>query len=795
MLKNHIKIAWRNLLKNKGIGAVNILGLTAGLSSFIIMLLFLNYELSYDSWDESLDRVYKLSIKKGDDIKELTPAPLAKFLTKKHPNVAFGTAIQSSGDYEVQVDAQNRTFFQKGSIVVDSLFFKVFPYSLSKGSVETVFDAPNAAVISTELAQKLYGNDDPLGKSIKIYGAFEAVITGVLEQPSTPSHLDAHLLVLDPYGETNNFWENYSYETYIKTSSDLDIAYLEKGINRLYYKERMNKNEYSLEEYLESDSYEKLYADAVPQLHNYPKYGNSHIKTIQALFLLALLLMVTCTVNYNNLSIAKAMDRSKEVGVRKVLGAGKTHVILQFMMETTLICCFALGLALMLVQLALPSINAFFMTDLSLWHQSYAASLLGQTLLCLLVIIFLSGLYPAFFLSKFNTAQVFKGISVKGRKGMVYRNLLIVIQFVVASFFVIITVVVGKQLQFMQQRDKGFNEEHLIRLEAAQNIREQGFEKLKNELSSLAGVQYVSKTTQVPGDSFVDSTTIGFTIAGEKRRFASVKVSTDYFKALNVNFLEGRDFTNSISDQKTQNAIINQATAKLISSESSLGKTIYYEGCEKPMTIVGVVNDFNVMGAEVQVKPAVFTIGNEACRYQSGGAILIKANGGAIQTTLTGIEEIWNKNVPDVPIRYSFLDHNFEQLLASYRKLQKVISFFGVVAIIISLIGLFALTTYIARQRNKEIGVRKVLGAQISSIALLIGKDFVSIVALATLIGIPIGWWTMGYWLQNFAYKVPIDWYIYVMVALGMVITAFVTISIQTIRAAKTNPINSLKTE
>jgi putative ABC transport system permease protein len=795
MLKNHLKIAWRNILNSKGFSAINILGLAAGLASFIVVLLFLNYELSYDTWDDSLNRIYKLSIKKGSDIKETTPAPLAGFLAEKHTEVENATALQSSGDYEIQVDANGKTLFQKGVTTVDSLFFKVFPYTLVQGSINEVLEAPNAVVISEELAKKLFGSLNPVGENIKFYNAYEGMITGVLQRPQTPSHLNPHVLMRDPFQSQNNFWENYSYETYIKTRSVIDQDRLENTINKLYYNERLAEGGVSFKEFLESGEQEKFYTDAVPQLHNYPKYGSSNINTIQALFLLAILLLIAGAINFSNLSVAKAMGRTKEVGVRKVLGSGKTPLIAQFMIETALQCMVSFGLAISIIQLFLPSINSIFGLDLNLWGQSFTGPMLGQLLICLSIITLLSGLYPAFFLSKFSVVQVLKGTASKGKGGMAFRNLLIVVQFMVTGFFVITIVVVSKQLHFMQQRDKGFSEEQVMRLDASQTVREQGFDKLKNELVSIAGVENVAKTTQVPGDKFVDSTTTGFTVDGTKHRFASVKVSTDYFKVLQVRLLEGRDFTEALSDQKTQSAIINEAAARRISTESVVGKTIFYEGCETPMQIVGVVDDFNVMGPETRIQPSVFTIGNEACRYQSGGAILVKLKGGNLRASIASIEKVWDKTAPGSPIRYSFLDANFEQLLASYFRLQKVISFFGIVAILISLIGLFALTAFITRQRNKEIGIRRILGAEIHSITTLISKDFLILVGIASLIASPIGWLAMERWLQNFAYKVEVGWFIYLVVSLGLVVIAYFTVSLQTIRSARTNPVKSLRTE
>ncbi|WP_394748987.1 ABC transporter permease [Spongiimicrobium salis] len=795
MFKNYIKIGWRNILKSKAFSAINILGLSAGLSSVMVVLLFLNYELSYDRWDESLNQVYKLSIKKGNDISQATQAPLAQFLAENYPEVEAATSIQSSGDYETQIDANGKTIFQKGVTTVDSLFLKVFPYTLLQGAEEKVLNDPNAVVISIELAQKLFGSINPVGESIKFYNAYTGIVAGVFERPETPTHLDIQVLMRDPYQAQNNSWSNYSFETYIKTQSSIAQDQLEIDINRLYFDARLVQSGLSYPAYLTSETEEKFYTDAVPQLHNYPKYGASNIRTIQGLFILALLLLIAGSINFSNLSVVQAMGRTKEVGVRKVLGSKKSNLILQFMVETTLQCLLSFGLAILVIQLCLPLINTTFGLALDLWGQSYTLRMFGQLLICLLVIILLSGLYPAFFLSKFSVVQVLKGAAAKGKNGMSFRNALIVVQFMVTGFFLITIVVISKQLHFMQERDLGFNKEHLIRLEAPQAVREQGFDQLKNNLEAIAGITHVAKSTQVPGDKFIDSTTTGFLVEGSKQRFASVKISTDYFKALQIKLLEGREFTNAITDQNTTTAIINEAAARRISPESPVGKTIYYEGCDKPMEIIGVVNNFNVMGAETLIRPTVFTIGNEACRYQSGGAILVKINTDDIPSSIAALEEVWEETAPGTPIRYSFLDGDFELLLASYLRLQKVITFFGIIAIVISLIGLLALTAFVTRQRRKEIGIRRVLGAEINAITKLIGKDFLIMVGIASCIAVPAGWWIMKQWLQNFAYQVEIGWFVYFMVSLALVLIAYITVSIQTVRSARVNPAKSLRTE
>ncbi len=796
MIKNYFKIAWRNLWQNKTYSAVNILGLAAGLASFVIILLYLNYELSYDKWNPALKNVARISLITNGDISAQTPAPLASFLKQHYPGTEAATSIQPAGDYEVLLEANGKKIYQKGVVIVDSSFLKVFPYKLLEGNAANALDEPNAAIISENLSHKLFGDIDPLGKEVKLYNMVTCVITGVVQLPETASHLDAQLIMRDPQGQQSIFWENYSFQTYIRLKSSFSAVKTEDAIDRIYYSEHLKKDDKTFEQYKKSADQTALFTDAVADIHNFPKHASSNFSTVSTLLVLAVLLLLAGAINFSNLSVAKSMKRAKEVGMRKVLGSNRTNLVLQFMSEAALQCTLSLGIAVAVVNLCLPYLNRSFNIHLSFSQQGNLASIIAQVVVCLFIVIVLSGLYPSLLVSRFNTTKVLKGIYTSGNKGMLFRNSLIVVQFVVSAFFIIATLVIKSQLNYMHSKDKGFSDQQVMRIQATQQTREGGFATARNMLLSVPGVGSVAKTTKVPGDQFMDTSTIGFKMTAKEYRMASVKISTDYFNTLQVGLVQGRLFNNEFADQNTQNAIINETAAKILHVANPVGKIISFPYCDSvPVQIIGVVKDFNEQGFETMVKPVVYTIGNKACMYQSGGAMLVKINTGDMGGSIAAIEEVWKKIEPDAPIRYSFLNENFKRLFSSYLMLQKVISFFTIIAILIAVMGLFALTAFLTKQRTKEIGIRKVLGATITNITISLGKDFILLVIISMLIVSPVAWYFLNNWLQHFAYHVSISWWIFLMTGVLSLILAVVTVSFQTIKAAIANPVKSLKAD
>jgi len=802
MIKTYFKTTLRNLWKNSIYSAINIVGLAIGLASFLVILLYLNHELSYDRWSPELAKVYKVSERSEEDILETTPGLLATLLRENASQVAAATSIMNGGSFELPLSVGDRQIYQGNTLSADSLFFKVFPYTFLLGNAATALDRPNAMVISDRMAAKLFGKENPMGKTIKVFNSFDCEVTGVVQTPKKPSHLTMELVYRAPYEKSNLQWGNYSFQTYIKTGVPLPVAEIEPAVDELYYNHRVKeeKEGLSYQAFREAGHQAGLFVDAVHDLHNFPKYGDSNFTTVSVLLVLASLLLLAGTINFSNLSVAASIRRAKEIGVKKVLGSSRMRLFWQFMGEIGFQCLLALALSMLLLSVMLPYFNREFGIELSFFQTGNSAALIVQIVISLLLITLLSGLYPAVFLSRYNTARVLKGDYSSGTKGIAFRNTLIVAQFVVASFFIFGTVVVSRQLHYMQDRNPGFSGEQVLRIQPyMQKSRDDGFGAIRNTLLQIPGVESVAKTTTVPGDFFNDTSTVDFKHLGKPHRMKSVKISTDYFKTLGIGLVEGRLFNDNYADQHTRSAIINETAAKRLGlQQAGNGESwIAFPYCDSiPIQIVGVVRDFNVMGLEQQIQPTVYTIGNDVCSFfQSGGAILVKLNDGDLRKPIAAIEAAWKTIEPGFTIRHTFLDDNFQQLFSAHVRLQRVVNFFGITAIAIALMGLFALTAFLTGQRTKEISIRKVLGARITDLSVLLSKDFMRLIAIAILIAVPLGWWAASKWLQGFAYHISLSGWLFATAALGVLAVAALTLAIQTVKAARANIADNLRDE
>lgn len=783
MLKNYFKTALRNFQRHRLHAFINIGGLAIGMASFIVILIYLNYELSYDKWDVSLKRVYRVSMRKEADILSNTPAPLASLLLEKYPGVEAATAFVPAGDYEVLLSAGEKSIYQKGLVETDSSFFKVFPYKLVLGNAATALNPPNAVVISEEVSRKLFGSDAPIGKSIKLFNAMSAMVTGVFRVPQGPSHLTVQVLMRSPNEKSNKFWENYSFQTYVRMRRPVSVALLGEGLTRVYHQER-------------NEPASGLFADAVEDIHNFPQHGESHFTITIVLLVLAVFILMAGAINFSNLSLARAMTRAKEVGIRKVLGSGRGHIVLQSLLEISLQCCISLVLALLLVSRVLPYFRGHFNLPLGFFKGQNALLLGAQLGACLLLIILISGMYPALFLSRFRTAEVLKGKYTKGKGGMFFRNSLLVVQLSLSALFITGIIVVNRQVSYMQSEYLGFEPSKVVRIEATQKTRDKDFAQVRQSLLSVPGVEYVAKSTSVPGSQELDTSTNAFKYQGGQYRLNSVKVGTDYFKVMDIQLMKGRLFSDFYPEDADHSAIINETALKRLGIADPTGRYIYFPYCDSvPYTIVGVVKDFHIQGLQHAVAPTIYTISNAHCEFRSGGAVLVKIGTDHVQQTLAGIQAVWKKQEPDFPIRYSFLDQDFQRLLTEYVRLERIIFFFSIVSLVITGIGLFALTSFLCRQRVKEIGVRKVLGASVAGVTVLLSRDFLKILIVSEAIALPLAGWALSRWLESFAYRVSLSWWMFVLAGLITMGVTLLTVCIQAIRSASVNPVKSLRAE
>lgn len=792
MLRNYIKTSFRNLWKFKAYTAINVGGLTIALAAFVILLLYLNYELSYDRWSPDLGRVYRVTLKTGTNFNDdPTPAPLGPFLAQHVPGITGVSRIQAAGSWEILMATGEKQLFIKDLVSADSGFFSVFPYKLEKGDPATVFATPGNVVLSRETAALLFGKEDPIGRTILLYnGKVPVKVTGVFVTPSTPTHFGASVILRDKWIEqSSDNWENYSYTTYIQTRPGMTEAQLAEGINRVYYEERLKQGSLSYAAYLKAGHEPVLVTERVTNIHNFPKAGGGHFSTTLSLFILAMLLLLSGAINFSNLSLVRSFQRAKEVGVRKVLGSSPRQIRVQFLMEVGIQCLGALGLSLLLVRLVLPVFDRSFGLNLHLG----AAGPWWQLALALVAVCAASGLYPSLVLSRFRAARVLKGDSPGGAR--TFSQTLMVVQFAVSVFFICCVVVVALQMRFMKTQDMGLQTAQVIRVDTEQKIWDKQFESTRTRLLDIPGVAYVSKTTVVPGTDGVDTATRSFLFGGKEYRFVSERVSEDIFATLSVPALQGRLFDYSHPEDEDNTAIINQTAARALGAAGVVGSRIRFKDCETPYEIVGVVRDFHVRGFESRVQPAFYSISNAHCGYQSGGSILLRIQTRDIPRTLASIRETWKTIDPGVPLRYTFMDEDFANLLRSYTRLQAIILLFAGISILIALVGLLALSAYVSQRRTKEIGIRKVLGAGILDLTGLLTRQFALLVGVGMLVAIPLAWYALHIWLDGFAYHITLS--LWVLLAAGgfALLLSLLTVGVQALRAARANPVESLRAD
>ncbi|PSL47837.1 putative ABC transport system permease protein [Chitinophaga niastensis] len=797
MFWNYCKIAFRNLWKNKFTAVINIGGLAISLASFFIILLYLNYELSYDQWDPSLKAVYRVSQQSDNGFaNNQAPIPLASLLQQHLPEIIAYTHIQPSGEHDMLVSQGDKKIYQKDLVMADSSFLQVFPYHLVAGNAATALQEPSSALISATVSHKLFGNSDPIGKVIMLFNQIPFTVTGVIQAAETPSHLHAEVVLRDPFLARNSGWGNLSYVTYIRLRDALPVAQLEDKVNRTYYEDHVRKGKETYASFLQTGHTPSLMIDAVKDIHNFPRFGSSPFHTTLILFLLAALLLLSGALNSSNLSLVKTLKRSREVGVRKVLGSSRKQILSQFLLEVTLQCSISLVLALLLCVLVLPLFNNTFGLSLSFFRQMQSYAVLWQSAGALLLIILISGLYPALIFSGQGAAKVLKGHLTMGITGRRFSHSLIVVQFAVSVFFIISVLVMEQQMQYMRHKDIGFNGAQVVQIEATQNTREDNFEQTRAKLLRIPGVQYVSKSTAIPGSNEVDTVTYNFRYAGNDKPMVSVRVSTDYFVTLGIKVLTGRLFATNHPEDFDNTAIINETAAKSLGVQDPVGSQIRFAGCDSvPYQIVGVVKDFQVQGFESRVRPTLYSTSNGHCSFQSGGALLVKVNTADLDKTIGSINQLWETVEPGFPLRYSFLDQNFQQLFSSYTRVQYIIRVFTIISILISVMGLLALTVYITEQRTKEIGIRKVLGASVGGIVALLSKDFLKLVIMGIIVASPVAYYLLQQWLKDFAYRVSISWYMFALAAAGALLITIVTVGFQAVKAAIADPVKSLKVD
>jgi putative ABC transport system permease protein len=807
MFKNYIKIAIRNLWKNKAFSAINIFGLASGLAICLLILFYVNNELGYDQYNTKSDRIYRVDgdLQFGGNhfVLAQSPDPLGPTLKQDFPQVEQYVRFRDHGG--IMVKKGNENVEENKVIYTDSTLFSVFTLPMIQGDPSTALVQPNSVVITENTAKKYFNSTDVVGKTMIIGDTGNYKITGVIKDIPKQSHFHYDFFI-SMYGQLSSYeinqWTSNNFNTYIVLKKGTNADQLSSQLNGFvmrYVAPVFKSMNLTPEEFAKQGNH--LHYSLIPleKIHLYSnKSGeleaNGNIQYVYIFSLIAFFILLIACVNFMNLSTARSANRAKEVGVRKVLGSLRKNLIMQFLSESVLISFISLTLALVIAALLLPYFNQLSGKDMTL-NLFLKPWLLPAAILLMIIVGLIAGSYPAFYLSSFKPVQVLKGKLAKGFKSSWLRSGLVVFQFCISIILVIGTLVIYLQLNYIRNKDIGFDRSHVLIIKNTDALGRQA-KVFEDEVKKLNGVENATMTGYLPtagwrSDSplFPDATT-------DTKNAVSTqiwRIDENYIPALGMKMAMGRNFS---ADFPTDSSgiIINEAALKLFGFKDPLNRPLYYmnDFPKKDLTkfhIIGIVKNFNFNTLREEVTPLCFL-------YQpQNSSIAFRVHSANLPNLISLIQNKFKNLAPEQPFSYSFMDDDFNKTYSNEQRMGGISMTFSALAILIACLGLLGLITFAAEQRAKEIGIRKVLGASGGNIVSMLSKDFLKLVFIASLIAIPLAWWAMNKWLQGFAYRIQISWWILASAALLAVFIALATIFYQAMKAAIANPVDSLRSE
>jgi len=796
MLKNYLLLGLMNLRKQKVFSLINILGLTVGITCCLMIFLFIKHEMSYDNFHEKGKDIYRV-VREADldgdgsiDQVAYLSGPYSIALRNDYPDL-IQKAIRVVPDNDL-FTYNNIAFNEKKVYIVDSNFFQLFDFPLIKGDRATALKDQNSVVLTATAAKKYFGNEDPIGKVMSMNKKNNLTVTGVAADVPQNSHLDFDMLVpitQFKYYDSLQYMNNNGLFVYIQLNSNAKPAqlvklfpqFMDKYMGKFYAQSgfKMGLNLQPLKDiYFKSVRFDDV------------KHGSKSVIWI-FMSIAALILIIAC-INFMNLATARATDRSKEVGLRKVLGALRQQLLSQFILESFLYAILSAILALVLLQFLMPSYNNLLGYKLpSYWGDPMVYLFI---LAIILVIGLLAGMYPALLLSSFSPIESLKGKLRVGKNSAFFRKALVVFQFSISVLLIIGITVIGSQMSYVRNTDLGFNKEQTLLVKIDNNDLYAGKEHFKSVVQDNPAVMDISLMSGEPGGFHDIHSFEAEAKPGEKLMFSTEFSDDELVKTLGLKIIAGRDFSLQYPSDSTLAVLINRSAASKLgynNPNDAVGKWIKNVNRDNARrSIVGVVEDFHFGSLKEQIEPMVFSTGED----KRVAVIRIKPNSN-IPAVVKDIKTAYASVVPGYPFEYNFLDDTFDKHYNDDVKQGTVLSAFSAIAIFIACLGLFGLASYTAVKRTKEIGVRKVLGSSVQNIVVLLSKDLLKPVLLGTVIAIPIGYYAMNKWLQNFAYRISIEWWMFFIAAMAAVLIALITVSVQAIKAAIANPVKSLRTE
>ena len=827
MIRNYLTIAWRNLRKQSFYSLINIAGLAVGVAACLIIVLFIVDELNYDSYNTKANRIYRLNeeIKFGGNhiILCQSGAPVANAMLQDYPEIEAAVRFRDHGSYLVKPANGTQNIKESHVIWTDSSFFKIFSVNVLEGNPNTALKEPASMAISKSMAQKYFPGKSALGESMLLDNKYHIKVTAVYEDIPAASHFHFDFLVAlvgdwpaaKEAQRVSFLSENFN--TYLLLKEGVNVNDLEKkfpAFLKKYFGPQIASalgNDLTMEKFLSNGNKWEITLTSVRDIHLHSdRKGelepNGNITFIYLFGIIAAFILAIACINFMNLSTARSSNRAKEVGVRKVMGSLRSHLIRQFLTESILVTLLSFMIATGLAYLLLPFFNNLALKQLQLPINNplFYLTLTG----CMLLIGLLAGLYPSFFLSAFKPINVLKGHVALGMKSGFIRSALVVFQFVISIFLIIGAITVNRQLNFIQNKKLGFEKNQIIIVHDAYALRPfPNVQAFKNEVLKINHLEKGTISGHLPvegPDSYRNNNTYwkGGTqpTADNLVGLQSWSVDVDYIETMGMKIKTGRGFSSEfISDSSA--VILNEAAIPMFSlGENPIGQKISTFGGERPdgspdsektrsWTVIGVIENFHFSTMKEGINPLGLFLD------KSDGNVSFKFNSANTNEVIQSIEKVWKQLAPGQPFQYSFLDEDFGKMYASEQRLGKIFSVFAGLAIIIACLGLFALTAFTAEQRTKEIGIRKVLGASVGGIVVLLSKEFGKLILIAFVLAAPLAWFAIDWWLKSYTYKVEIGVFVYLLAGTSAFVVAWLTMSYQSMKAALSNPVTSLRSE
>lgn len=791
MFRNHLLIAMRHMARNKGYTFINIFGLTVGMAVCLLIALWVHDELSYDRFHAKADRTYRAlwEARFGENEWKIphVPMPLGPTLKSEFPEVEAVTQFVSGGYTIKQGEEYVR---EPEGVFVDPAFFDVFSVETVAGEPEQGLQRPNTIVLTETMAGRYFGNANPIGKSIERNDGQLLEVVGVVKKYPGQSHLQFDFMVssdvLSYLKDRREQWGSATVLTYFTLHPGSDAGQLQQKL-QTYVDEKIADEDYRQGNNFTSFPFQALTGIHLGErLESDISQGGS-MTSVWLFGIIAVFILLLACINFTNLTTARSVVRAQEVAVRKVLGSQRRQLIAQFFTEAVLYIAIGLVLALAVTSLALPAFNAFSEKQLAvhtLFSPGFLLAIAGFGVLT----TFLTGIIPATILSSFTPAKILKEKIATLKGGGWLREGLVVLQFAISAGLIIGTLVVQDQLQFLQEKQLGFDQEQVLVIDRATSLRN-NYEPFLEQLKKLPYVESATVAQGVPGDEFDSSVFVPEKPSNYDATSLTYSfVNTDFVETMKIKVVAGRDFS---ADMLTDSSacLINQSAAEKLGWDDPLGKTLSYGGYDE-RRIIGVVEDYSFRSLHHEVEPIVLMTTNWRL-----SKIAIRLQAGNAATHIAGIQAAWKDFAPQAPMEYSFLDQDFQALYQSETRMGQVFGMFSILAIFIACLGLFGLAAFLTQQRTKEIGIRKILGATTANLVSLLSRDFLKLVIIALIIASPLAWYLMNAWLEDFAYRINIQWWVFVLAGLLAVGIAFLTVSFQSIKAALTDPVDSLRSE